>query len=1264
MNISDFLPSYPDFDEDVEEILGSELVNKSSSASFDIYKKKEFFDHRLKKFEEKPNKPGEYMDHQTIVTRFMSNHTQYDELLLFWDPGCLDPETPVLLYDGTIKCAKEIKVGDQLVGDDGNPRTVLQLVSGVDQMYEIKQEYSDSYIVNSNHVLSVIDSMGEIKDIKVSEYINLPITVQNGLKGVKLDKAMIWPSKKVVDPYIFGSKLAYDLIDVVPMNYVINDTDTRIKVLAGLINACGDICQDGIEIRQKKMSKTILFIARSLGLSAYEGNNKINISGKLKDIPTIIKCPNTNTLYSKIEVTPLKVGEYCGWNLDGNKRFLLGDFTVTHNSGKTCGSVSIIESILRGRNSAFNGAVVLMKGLGLVNNYKNELVNFCTDGIYKPDEYDTELEKIRRTNKKIEEYYDFNTFEMFSKLVGKMTDKTIQEKYNNKIIVIDEVHNLRISDERSQYYSIHRFLHVVKNCKILMMSGTPMRDQPQEIAAIMNLILPVDKQLPVEKAFSEQFLIKQGDSMVVKPNMSKSLGKYFNGRVSYVRSMQSDVKRTFMGEKIINYFNLYTVEPTQFQTEIYKHAYDMDVEVGVGITKKGKGVYSNSSQVSLFAYPNGSWGESGFKKYIKVHEGKEFVVKGGKRMSKITYSLTDELRKLLSGKNTDETLKNIRKYSAIYADCIEKILNNNDKAQFAYIEFVGGCGAILFSKLLELFGFRQAIGGENTEAKRYALITGKSSKTEITKILNTQNDPKNVNGKYIRVVIGSQVIGEGFSLKNIQLEYILTPHWNFSETDQAIARGLRLFSHKDLEKLGVQINVEIYLYCLGISPIQDSINYKMYKTSEDKDISIKSIEHIMRETSFDCPLNRERNILPPLFDYMRECDYKKCDYQCEDMDEKMYDEVDIDLSTYNLFYEQKELKVAVDQIKKLLLVKPYIKLSELLRTIPTSDFIIFKAIDRLISGEDSVSDRLGYNCLVKYTGDFIYLTYNLTNNGNFFDNFYVENFPLREYPQFSKEAEVIYSQNLPNVFDRMKNESDPEKRTDLLQGKFSIEAKELMLELALKSLKSNEKIDDDGVRDFIIDNFKPYLKKINDTTTVSTLLPEELRCFDEKINTWSDCDEKYKGEIDILLKDEKGSLETNQYGYYGIVETDTGKFSIRDMTKFNLVGGDKRKIPQGKVCNPSWDIKELLKLVDIMKFEYDDENYRGKTKDELITYRNKDGYKDAKASFSLEELEKKSEDDIMRILYWAKNKKKKSICERIKKWFEEQNLIEIVSSKK
>ena len=69
--------------------------------------------------------------------------------------GCLSPDTPILMWNGTIKNAEHIVIGDILIGDDGNKRTVSQITNGIDDMYEIIDIQDKKMIVNSQHILTL-----------------------------------------------------------------------------------------------------------------------------------------------------------------------------------------------------------------------------------------------------------------------------------------------------------------------------------------------------------------------------------------------------------------------------------------------------------------------------------------------------------------------------------------------------------------------------------------------------------------------------------------------------------------------------------------------------------------------------------------------------------------------------------------------------------------------------------------------------------------------------------------------------------------------------------------------------------------------------------------------------------------------------------------------------------------------------------------------------------------------------------------------------
>jgi hypothetical protein len=138
----------------------------------------------------------------------------------------------------------------------------------------------------------------------------------------------------------------------IPYKYKCNDRATRLSLLAGLIDSDGYLFKNCYEIAQKNttLANDIVYLARSLGFAAnikkVKGEkrtgtyNLVGIYGEgLEDIPLLlnrkralprqqIKDPNV----TGFKVVPIEDTTYYGFCIDGNHRFLLGDFTVTHNT--------------------------------------------------------------------------------------------------------------------------------------------------------------------------------------------------------------------------------------------------------------------------------------------------------------------------------------------------------------------------------------------------------------------------------------------------------------------------------------------------------------------------------------------------------------------------------------------------------------------------------------------------------------------------------------------------------------------------------------------------------------------------------------------------------------------------------------------------------------------------------------------------------------------------------------------------------------------
>lgn len=160
----------------------------------------------------------------------------------------------------------------------------------------------------------------------------------------------------------------------IPLDYIVNDRDTRLKVLAGIIDTDGHVQNDGtrIEITQcfehEQLVKDIVLLARSLGFYCclttrktswrYKGELKkgkcynINISGNIEDIPTQLprkKCANirvqSNKSTGKIRINDIGKSDYIGIGVDSNQRLLVNDFTVTHNCTNIYSDLFIIEIV-------------------------------------------------------------------------------------------------------------------------------------------------------------------------------------------------------------------------------------------------------------------------------------------------------------------------------------------------------------------------------------------------------------------------------------------------------------------------------------------------------------------------------------------------------------------------------------------------------------------------------------------------------------------------------------------------------------------------------------------------------------------------------------------------------------------------------------------------------------------------------------------------------------------------------------------------------
>lgn len=165
---------------------------------------------------------------------------------------------------------------------------------------------------------------------------------------------------------LFGKKSGSKFI---PRQYLTAARRDRLDLLAGLLDTDGHMTCGGFDWISKslRLANGMLFLCRSLGLAAYmkpckkydqNGHGgtyyRVSISGDCSVIPTRVarkKAPsrriNKDAQRVGFTVTLLPEDDYYGFVVDGDHRYLMGDFTWTHNTGKTVMGAAVAAALGR-----------------------------------------------------------------------------------------------------------------------------------------------------------------------------------------------------------------------------------------------------------------------------------------------------------------------------------------------------------------------------------------------------------------------------------------------------------------------------------------------------------------------------------------------------------------------------------------------------------------------------------------------------------------------------------------------------------------------------------------------------------------------------------------------------------------------------------------------------------------------------------------------------------------------------------------------------
>lgn len=621
---------------------------------------------------------------------------------------------------------------------------------------------------------------------------------------------------------------------------------------------------------------------------------------------------------------------------------------------------------------------------------------------------------------------------------------------NNSLIIVDEAHGLT----DNQYGdALKTIIKKSINLRVLLLTGTPMKNKADDIIELINFIRPQGSPMLREKIF-------EGDSnhlMKIKEDGLDYFKNMTNGYISHVRGGDPLIFAKRVDKGIIPKYLSFTKIIPCFMLPFQQKTYDIYVKT-VKSTEDALDRMSQSLSNFIFPIldPNktkivGAYGLDGIKilkEQLRVNANIinkklcENILKIEPNNEMIYLSSDD---KTISGKIfMKEYLKNfsIKFYKALLK--LERLVEDNKgvKTAFIYSNLVK-VGINLFQEVLLQNGYLEFDEHSNYKLQpeticyrcgkqmknhtnkhefkpaTFITITGRSSEEtaeyipeEKENILNKYfNDIENVDGKYIKFVLGSRVINEGVNLLNVGEVHILDAHFNFGRVDQVVARAIRHCSHyKVMNKKNPFPKVELYKYSIMLKD-EPSTEIDLYKKAEMKYVLIKKVERAMKEVAIDCPLNINGNIFEDEIKKYENCvgpeeeglkcpmmcDYTKCVFNCHDKKlnaefydptKKIYKKIpkhELDYSTFTQDFAINEINYAKDKIKEIFLFKYVYKLNEILEYVKMSynkekrdlfdDFFVYKALDDLIPVTENDFNNFKDTIVDKYNepGYIIYI---------------------------------------------------------------------------------------------------------------------------------------------------------------------------------------------------------------------------------------------------------------------------------------------------
>ena len=270
----------------------------------------------------------------------------------------------------------------------------------------------------------------------------------------------------------------------VPDAYKYTDLAKRLEILAGLLDTDGHCTYKGYDYisKSRRLADDVAFLCRSAGLRAsvkpcikgyrdFTGTYyRVSISGDCSIIPCRVKRKiadkrqqKKSVLRTGFHAEPVGCGEYYGFTVDGDNRYLLSDFTITHNCGKT-----IVFSAITQEQVKKDHRVLIMA-------HRGELLSQAADKLKMLTGLDAAFEQGE--NRSLGSFFPVTVGSVQSLCQEKRLSLFPQDYFQD--IIVDEAHHA-LSE------SYQRVLAHFPDANVLGVTATPDRGDKQTLGTFFD----------------------------------------------------------------------------------------------------------------------------------------------------------------------------------------------------------------------------------------------------------------------------------------------------------------------------------------------------------------------------------------------------------------------------------------------------------------------------------------------------------------------------------------------------------------------------------------------------------------------------------------------------------------------------------------------------------------------------------------------------------------------------------------------------------